>query len=97
MIAYRSSTYVSTYALSALPGRTRRTIAVRMPARIISVPAAGSHPNVKVMDDRGLPLAPRISRPGHGNFTVQGVPARASLTGPRLAMEKMAMMMRYGA
>src|SRR4029453_19254440 len=68
-----------------------------MPARIISVPAAGNQPKLNVTDDSGLPLLPRMSRPGHGNLTVHGSAASASLTGPRFAMVKMAMMMRYGA
>ena len=57
---------------------------------IISVPAAGSQPSVKVIDDSGLPLAPTTSSPGHGNFTVHGSLGQRVLDrGPMLAIEKM--------
>jgi hypothetical protein len=96
-IAWRSSTYVPAYALIARRGPMRRRTAVSTPARIIRVPAAGSQPKVKVVEASGLPLAPSTSRPGQPNATVQGDSASADLTGPRFAIEKMTMMMRYGA
>src|SRR3954449_3790893 len=67
-----------------------------MPARISSVSAAASQPNEYVSEDSGLPFPPSTCRPGQPNFTVHGSRASASLTGPRFAMEKITMMIRYG-
>ncbi len=48
-------------------------------------------------DETGLPLVPRTSRRGQWNEYAHGFFASAALTGPRLAIEKTTMMIRYGA
>ena len=71
--------------------------AVRIPAMIIRVPAAGSHPKVKVVDETGLPLALSTCSPGQAKATVHDSFARALLIGPRLATENNKITIKYGA
>ena len=55
---------------------------MRMPARIISVPAAGSQLNVNVgRRERFVGAGPNTSSPGQANVTVHGASARNALTG----------------
>ena len=70
---------------------------VMRPARIISVPAAGSQLKPNVVVATGSPAVLRTSRPGHANAKVNGSSARYSLIAGMLAIEKIAMMTPYGA
>ena len=88
---------MSLYACSARRGEILSTIAVRMPASTISVPAAGTQLRLNVNDDKGSPLLVTTSSPGHWKVVVNGFFASASFTALRFAIEKIAMMMRYGA
>src|SRR5690348_4923250 len=96
-MACHKLTYVSPYALSARFALIPRMAAVMMPAITMRVPAAGSQLSVNVADETGLWFEPRMSMPGHWNFTVHGDLASAFLIALMFASEKSTMITRYGA